>query len=95
MDQELRQLQREASSDPRILERLYNLAKRLGSRYALAFSGPQEPPAAPDYPRAWDAVLDSADPWGCGYKGFAKQIKSRAQRRMGKNICRDWEIYWA
>ncbi len=95
MDKELRKLQREASNDPRIVERLVNTAKHLGSRIALVFTGPQEPPEAPPYPRAWDSVLDTANPWGCGYKGFAKQIKSKAQRRMGKNICRDWEIYWA
>lgn len=90
MDEKIRKLQRQAFMDPGAEKRLEAALKRIG-RQALSYTGPIPPPPKPLYIRTVDKPLIQADPWIWGRKRYAKHVKRRAQRRVGKNICRAWD----
>jgi hypothetical protein len=92
MDSQIRKLQREAIVDPLAYEKFLQSVKRIG-RNALIYIGPNILPPKPPDKHQIDRVLKNADPWVVGFKKYAKVAKSRAHRRMGKDLCRNWE-YW-
>jgi len=95
MDNKLRQLQRDAYSDPEAQELLERtLANRVPSVSAESFKGPQEPPEQPVLdPKQMRKAEKQTDIWHSAPKKWGKDMKHKGNRRAGNAECYYWLYY--